>query len=122
MWALLEFIGVALQLGEIVERIGTAQFGCVDQTHEEIADLGAFLRLIEKGILAMENRFLQASLANIVIKRGSGLSEKQRETIPVFEQVANGPAQARVGLDLLFFQLRRQPCRNWSISRPLCCW
>ena len=53
--ALLELIGVMLQLGEVVEGIGAAQFGSVDQAHEQVADFGAFLCLVEERVLSMEN-------------------------------------------------------------------
>ena len=44
----LQLLGVPLQLGQIVERIGPIQFAGVDQTHEQIADSGAIQRLVEQ--------------------------------------------------------------------------
>jgi hypothetical protein len=40
-WGLLQFLGVSLQLGEVVERIGSVQLAGMDQTHEQIAYSGA---------------------------------------------------------------------------------
>jgi hypothetical protein len=58
LWVLLEFAGVTLQLGEIVEGIGGAQFDSVDQTHEQVTDLGAFFGLVEERVLSMKDGFL----------------------------------------------------------------
>ena len=57
------------QLRQVVERIALVQFAGVDQAHEEIAHLGPVHRLIEEGILAMKNRFLQGTLCNVVVER-----------------------------------------------------
>jgi hypothetical protein len=46
-WVLGQFVRVTLQLGQVFERIGAIQFARVDQAHEQITDLRAFLRLIE---------------------------------------------------------------------------
>ena len=44
---------VALEAGEIVERIGSIEAAGVDQTHEQVADLGSVLGLEEHGIFAV---------------------------------------------------------------------
>ena len=46
----------------------------------------------------MENRLLQRLLANVVVQRGAGPTKEQRELLPMFQQVRNGPAQCRVRL------------------------
>lgn len=46
--ALLQLVGVPLQLGRIVERIGSVQLAGMDRTHERIADSGAIRRLLEE--------------------------------------------------------------------------
>ncbi len=43
---------MTLQLGEIVEWIGPAQFGGVDQTHEQVTHLGAFLGQVSRDFSA----------------------------------------------------------------------
>jgi hypothetical protein len=44
---------VALQLDQVVEGIGSTQLACVDQAHEQIADLCTMDDAIELGVLAM---------------------------------------------------------------------
>src|SRR5450755_5043779 len=57
-WITLQLLGVPLQLGQIIERIGSVQLAGVDQTHEQIADSGAVHRLVEERVLAVQNRLL----------------------------------------------------------------
>ena len=49
---------MTLKLGQVIERIGPAEFAGVDQAHEHIPDVGAMASLVEQRILAMENRLL----------------------------------------------------------------
>jgi hypothetical protein len=51
-----QFACVPLQLGEVVEGIGTGEFAGVDQAHEQIAYLGAVQRAIEQSIFTMQYR------------------------------------------------------------------
>ena len=44
----------------------------MDQTHEEIPDLGAVLVLVEQRVLAMQNDFLEPPLTNVVVQGCSG--------------------------------------------------
>ena len=44
-----------LQLGEIVEGVDAVQFTRVDQAHEQVADAGAVLGLVEVGVFAVQN-------------------------------------------------------------------
>ena len=55
-----------LQLGQIIERIDPVQLAGVYQTHEQIADCGAIHRLVEERVLAVQNRFLQGALDDIM--------------------------------------------------------
>ena len=71
----------------------------MDKAHEQIAHAGPVPGLVEVGILAVQDRFLEGPLTNIVIKRGSGLTKEQRQLVPVLEHVADRLAQAAVGLD-----------------------
>ena len=59
-----------LQDGEVVERIGARQLTRVNQTHKEIADVGAGGRLIEERVPPMEDRFLQRALAQRMPRPG----------------------------------------------------
>ena len=61
-----QFAGVPLQLGEIVEWVGVTELAGMDQTHVQIAYLGAVQRLVKQRVLAMQNRFLERSLTQIM--------------------------------------------------------
>jgi len=58
-WAGCQFLGVALQLDQVVEGIGTAQLTGVNQTHEQVAYLRSVQRPIEQSILSVKNGPLQ---------------------------------------------------------------
>ena len=81
----------------------------MNEAHENITYMSTVFRLIEERVFSVKDRFLQRSFTNIVINRRSSVSQKQREPFPVFEQVGDGSAQARIRLDLLLLQLRPQP-------------
>jgi len=68
---------VFLQLGEVIEGIGVIQFAGVDETHEQIAHLGAVRGLIEQTILPMQNAFLQCPFNDVRIQRRAGLAEEE---------------------------------------------
>ncbi len=55
-----------LQFDQIVERVDAVQFTGVDQAHEQIAHMRAFQRLVEQRVLAIQNRFLQATFDQIM--------------------------------------------------------
>jgi hypothetical protein len=57
---------MALQLREVVQRVGSVQLAGVNQTHEQIPDLGAVHRLVEERILAVQDRFLQGALDDVM--------------------------------------------------------
>ena len=78
------------------------------QTHQQVPDLGAILRQIEQTVLSMKNRLLQTPFTDVVIKRCAGLPQKQREPVPVVQQVCDGSTQAGVRLNLLV-QLSPKP-------------
>lgn len=52
-----QFGGVALQLAEVVEGIGSRQFARVDQAHEQIAHFGAVHCAIEQRIITVMEIF-----------------------------------------------------------------
>ena len=89
-----------LQLGEIVEGIGAIQFAGMDQAHEQIADVSAVFGFIEQGVLAVKDRPLQTSFADVVVQRCAGLAQKQGQPVPVLEQVGDRLAQTGVRLNL----------------------
>ena len=54
----------------------------------------------------MEDRHLARLLRTVVVQRGAGLAQEQGQRRPVFEQVADGLAEAGVGLDVLAVDFR----------------
>jgi len=78
-----QLLWVFLQFGEVIERIGVVQFAAVDQTHEQIAHLGAVLGFIEQTILSMQNSFFQRPLDEVRVQRSAGLTEEERQAMPM---------------------------------------
>ncbi len=113
-----ERVGVPLQLGQVVERVGLVQLAGVDQAHEQVADAGAVPGLVEQGVLAVQDRLLQRPLAQVVVQRGTGLTQEQRQLIPVLEHVTDRAAEGRIGLGPLLVQLPRQPVVQVLHRRP----
>ena len=54
----------------------------MNQTHKEIADVGAGGRLIEERVLPVEDRFLQGTLTNGVVQGSAGDAEEERQRCP----------------------------------------
>jgi hypothetical protein len=88
--------GVLLQFGEILEGVGLAKFAGVDQTHEQVSRAGSILGLVEIGVFAMQDRFLQGMFTNIVVERCSGVPEEEAQRLPVPEHVGDRLAQTTV--------------------------
>src|SRR4029434_1358082 len=82
-WILLQLRSVSLQLGEIVERIGSIEFARVDQTHEEITHGGPVQGFVEERIFPVPNRQLEAALDDVVVERDSRLLQEKRQLLPV---------------------------------------
>ncbi len=107
-----------LQLGQVVERIGVIQLAGVDQAHEQIADAGSVLGLVEQRILAVQNRFLQGPLADVVVQRSTRLTQEQSQLLPVPQHVLDGATEGRIGLCQLLVQLPFQPIVQLLHRRP----
>lgn len=114
-------VGVALQVGEGIERIGARQLARVDQTHKQIADTCAVRRPIEIGVFAVQDRTFQTPLDNIVVQRRAGLAEKERERLPMREEVSDRFSEpTELGsIRCSSNCVVSQPC-SWSITGPLC--
>jgi hypothetical protein len=63
---------VFLHRGQVVEGIGIAKLARADEAHEQVANVSPVLGLIEERVLAVENCFLQCSLAKVIIQWGPG--------------------------------------------------
>ena len=48
-----QFPGVALQLDQVVEGVGSTQLAAMDQAYEQIADLRAVQGAVEEGVFSM---------------------------------------------------------------------
>ena len=94
-------VRVTLQLGQVIERVGPAQFARVDQAHEQVADVGAVGRLVEQRVLAVQDGLLQGALAQIVMcalsrhVESSGANPDRRcssqpEALGAVQEVTNG--------------------------------
>src|SRR5262245_12237924 len=90
-----ELVSVSLQLGQVVERVGPVQLAGVDQAHEQVANAGAVAGLVEQGVLAVQDGLLQRALAQVVVQRGTGLAQEQRQLVPVPEHIADRAAERR---------------------------
>src|SRR5579871_6046794 len=89
-------LDVPLQLGQVIERVGVVQLAGVDQAHEQVADAGAVLGLVKKGILAVKDGFLQCTFGDIIVQRGTCLTQEQGELVPVPKHGADGTTQGRI--------------------------
>ena len=66
--------------------------------------------LVKQGIPPVTNCLLQCLLADIVVQQQSGHSQKQRQLLPVLQQVGNHRSpQGRVGLDTPLVELPYKP-------------
>ena len=119
-WVGRQFLGVPLQLGQIVERVGAAQLAGVDQAHEQVADLRPVQGPIEQGVLAVQNRPLQCSFDQIVIQRRPA---SRRNSVSAFQCRSRYViALPRPEFGSVFRSANcasSQPC-SLSISGPLC--
>lgn len=84
LWAAGLLARVSLQLGQIIKGISAVQLTSVNEAHEEVPHPSAVLGLIEERILAMQNGFLQAPFAKVIVQWDPGLLEEKREFGPVF--------------------------------------
>src|ERR1039458_3479792 len=102
---LLQLPSMALQLGEIVERIDVVEFAGVNQAHEQVSHLRPISVLVKQRVLAMQDRFLQCPLHQIIVQRCSRLPQKQREFLPVIEHIRDRLTQTGVRLYFPFREL-----------------
>ena len=89
---------MALQFGQVVEGIHVVELAGVDEAHEQVTDVGAVEGLVEQRVLSMKDCSLQNLFADVVVQGGSGLTQEERQLLPVGEQVRDGLAEGRVRL------------------------
>ena len=61
---------VSLDRDKVVEGVHALQFACVNEGHEEVADPGSVLALVEECIFAVEDCPLQGSLDDVMPRPG----------------------------------------------------
>src|SRR5438094_8042326 len=96
---------MAMELGQVIERISGAELARIDEAHEDVADVGAIRGLIEQRVLSMQDRFFQSTFAEVVVQRRSSFPQKQCEAIPTVGHVSNGCTQTGVRLDEALLKL-----------------
>ena len=69
------------QFCKVLEGIGSVEFTCVDQTHEQVAHAGAVDSLVEERISAVQNRFLQCTFDYVVIDWCPRLLKEKRQLL-----------------------------------------
>jgi hypothetical protein len=84
---------MSMEFLEVVERIDLVQLARLNQTHVQIADRGAIIRLIEQRVLTMNNGLFQRPLDHIVVQRRAGHAQEQRELRPVAPQILQRRAE-----------------------------
>jgi hypothetical protein len=113
-----QFSGMPLQFREVVEGISSVQLTGVNQTHEQITGMRSVQRLVEKRIPAIEDRFLQSTLDDVVIDGCPWLRKEERQLRPVFQEIGDGFSQPGIGLDLVLRQLCFHPLPKFFHHRP----
>ena len=80
--------GVTLELREVVEGIDVASSAVWMRLMNRSPTSAPFCGLVEQSILAVEDGFLEGSLADVVVQRGPGHVQEQGELVPVLAHVA----------------------------------
>lgn len=75
-------------------------------------------RLVEERISAIQNRFLQSPLDDVIFDWGPWLREEKRELAPMVEEIGDRFAQAGVRFRLVLGQLCLQPVVQLLHHRP----
>jgi len=97
--------GVAIEVRQVIERIGHAELARIDQTHERITNPGTFALSVKESILAVEDCLFECPFTNVVIKGGPSFSEEQCQRLPMFEHIVDGLTKVRVGLYQMVIEL-----------------
>jgi hypothetical protein len=75
-------------------------------------------RLEEIGVLSVENRLFQAALDRVVVERGSGLPQEERQRLPVREEVRDRLPESGVRFDEMIGEQAGQPRVQIVEQRP----
>ena len=85
---------MALQLGQVIEGIGPAELAGVNEAHEDVAHVGAVARLVEQGVLAVQDGLLQSTFADVVVQRSPGLAQEECQLLVSFRQACMNRREA----------------------------
>jgi len=107
-----------VELSQVIERISARELAGVDETHEDVAEVGAIWGLIEQRVFAMQDCFFQGTFAEVVVQRCSSFPQKQCEAIATVGHVGNRRAQAGVRLDAVLLKLFGEPSFQLIHQRP----
>ena len=107
-----------LQLGEVVERIDVVEFAGVNQAHEQVSHLRSIPVLVKQRVLAMQDRFLQCPLHQIIVQRCSRFPQKQREFLPSRYEIAL--PRPKFGSTFLSANCAPHQIFSFSMTGPLC--
>jgi len=109
---------VAIQLGEVVERIRPAQLAGGDQAHEDVPHVGTMRSLVEQRIPPMPDGLLQCPFADVIVQWRPRHAQEERQPFPALQQVRNRPAERRVGLHTPLVELPYKPDVEFLHCRP----
>src|SRR5882672_4100834 len=66
-WVCGQFLGVSLELRQIVKGVNSLELACLDETHKDIPHVRAILGLKEEAIVSMDYGLFQGTFDDIVI-------------------------------------------------------
>ena len=88
-----------------MEGVDAVERASVNETHEQITDVGSVFGLEEERIFAMKDGPFESLLAEVIIQRCPRNSQKQGQWLPVFEHVGDGLSHGGIGFYPPFIQL-----------------
>ena len=94
---------------EVVERIGAIELTGLNEAHEEIADAGTVLGLIEQAIFSVKNGSLEGPFNGVVVEWRVRFAKKERQLVPALLHVTDGFTKTGVRFDLLLVELLLHP-------------
>ena len=63
-------VGMTLEGGQVVKRIGAIEPTGMDDAHEEVSHPGTVLRFVTQGVFAVQDGHLQSPFADVMPRQG----------------------------------------------------